>query len=282
MTASNSGQADATPPAPAREGEPLRVLPAFDLMNRQLVHGMAGNRADYEPMISPLVEDANPVTFALNLRERFGIETLYLADLDGIERHNPWLELFGELKRLGFELVVDSGVTSAAEIEQLWQLGVDQVIIGLETTPQPELLSTWLRELGDGGEARRLLFSLDIKGGQPHGVVTRAADASGSTSGRKQWPATLEGVAEVVREMGITGLILMDLDSVGMGTGPRWGELLQKLRQEMGFRERIVAGGARHAADLRQLREQGATGAIVASMLHSGRITREDLLEVAS
>lgn len=235
----------------------FRVLPAFDLMNRQLVRGMAGNRAEYQPMISPLVPDANPVTFAERLRAELGMTDLYLADLDGIEQRDPWWELYETLATRGFRLVIDAGIESPEQIRRLLGQGAHQVVIGLETTPSPAHLREWTSALSDR-EREGVLFSLDIKGGKSHGPHVAA------------WPAGLLEIATVVGEMGIGGIILMDLDAVGMGTGPRWSELLGQMAERLAFRERIVAGGVRSRGDLGLLEQQQATGAIVASILHWG------------
>jgi uncharacterized protein related to proFAR isomerase len=76
-------------------------------------------------------------------------------------------------------------------------------------------------------------------------------------------------------------IIVMTLARVGSGEGPdlaRLGAIIARA----GSREVYAAGGVRDAEDLRALRGIGAAGALVATALHSGAITRRDIEDIAS
>src|SRR5688572_10445772 len=65
-------------------GEMLRVVGVIDLMGGLAVHAVGGRRAEYRPVASPLCESAAPLAVAEAFRREYGIEELYLADLEAI------------------------------------------------------------------------------------------------------------------------------------------------------------------------------------------------------
>jgi uncharacterized protein related to proFAR isomerase len=70
--------------------------------------------------------------------------------------------------------------------------------------------------------------------------------------------------------------IVLDLARVGSGEGPDLA-LVGALRARVPEVELLAGGGVRDAADLRALAAAGAAGALVATALHSGTITAEEL-----
>ena len=72
-------------------------------------------------------------------------------------------------------------------------------------------------------------------------------------------------------------MIVLDLARVGVGSGTGTEELCRQLAATYRDVEVIAGGGVRDAADLRRLKEWGVRAALVASALHDGRLSREDL-----
>jgi phosphoribosylformimino-5-aminoimidazole carboxamide ribotide isomerase len=71
-------------------------------------------------------------------------------------------------------------------------------------------------------------------------------------------------------------VIVMTLARVGSGEGPDLARLAS-IVSRAGQREIYAAGGVRHGDDLRALRDIGVAGALVATALHTGKITAADL-----
>jgi uncharacterized protein related to proFAR isomerase len=69
---------------------------------------------------------------------------------------------------------------------------------------------------------------------------------------------------------------VLDLARVGSGEGPDVASIAE-LRARVPNVELLAGGGVRDAADLRALEEAGAAGALVATALHSGAISADDL-----
>jgi phosphoribosylformimino-5-aminoimidazole carboxamide ribotide isomerase len=103
-------------------------------------------------------------------------------------------------------------------------------------------------------------LSIDLRGGVP----LLAAGAS--------WPG---GLRESVRVAGVRTVLYIDLAGVGShrGVSP---SLLGLAEGQHEF-DVIVGGGVADRSDLERLRDAGASGVLVATSLHEGRIGRDDL-----
>jgi phosphoribosylformimino-5-aminoimidazole carboxamide ribotide isomerase len=235
----------------------VRVLPVLDLLDGVVVRGVAGEREKYRPLRSQLTDKTSPVEVALAIRERFSLNELYIADLDGIVSGSPNFDCLRALHAAGFELMVDAGLRSAADAEQLLACGVSALIVGLETDPAASLLRTMIERFGTD----RLIFSLDLKGGRPLGRIDEAADAS---------PRAL---CDRVVRVGFSRLIVLDLAAVGMEAGPATLDLCRAIRAAHPELELITGGGVRAPDDLVKLSRAGADAALVASGLHNGSLT---------
>jgi phosphoribosylformimino-5-aminoimidazole carboxamide ribotide isomerase len=234
----------------------MPILPVLDVRNGQVVRGVAGRRAEYRPIVSRLVDSAEPLAVARALRAHLGCQELYLADLDAIAGAPPALALYGELQAEGFRLWVDAGLRSAADAEPLRTAGVASVIAGLETLAGPALLEQLCRELG----LQRLVFSLDLKEGQPLGAP-------------EYWPATDGwGIAQLALAAGVRRLLVLDLAHVGIGSGVGTEALCAQLYRHDPALQLVAGGGVRGPEDVRRLYAHGVQYVLVASALHDGRI----------
>ncbi len=226
-----------------------------------MVHGIAGRRSEYRPIGSRLTNSSAPVAIAAAFRANFGLTELYLADLDAIAGAPPSVELYGELQVHGHQLWVDAGVRTPADADILIQSGVQKVVAGLETLAGP----TVLRQLCGSHGSDRIVFSLDLRDGRPLGDLAAWAGADA------------ERIADEAVMMGVRSIILLDLARVGTSEGTGTEALLEQLSTTYTEVEWLVGGGLRGADDLRRLRTCGADGALIASALHDGRISRVDL-----
>src|SRR5438876_12291445 len=110
----------------------MRVVGVIDLMGGVVVRGVGGRRAEYRPVESQLCASAEAVTVAEAYRLEYGIEELYLADLDAISGATPAWRTYEALLMAGFRLWVDAGVRTIEDGQALARAGVG-VGVGLET-----------------------------------------------------------------------------------------------------------------------------------------------------
>jgi phosphoribosylformimino-5-aminoimidazole carboxamide ribotide isomerase len=238
----------------------MRVLPVLDLKAGVVVRGVAGRRHEYQPICSRLTPTAQPLDVARAFRQHFGLTELYLADLDAIGGAGPALGAYVALRADGFRLWVDAGLKESAGAQPLAAAGVEGLVAGLETLTGPAALSRLCQDFG----GQRIIFSLDLKGGQP--LAQPAWEVRDAF-----------GVASQAAACGVSRLIVLDLERVGTSEGTGTDDLCARLATAFPTVEIVAGGGVRDVADLRRLRQLGTRGALVASALHDGRLTRGDL-----
>ena len=237
----------------------MRILPVLDLMGGEVVRGVAGRRREYRPVVSRLCASSRPVDVARAFRTHFGLDDLYVADLDAIAGGDPAMDTYALLQADGFRLWIDAGVRDLNRVHLLAEAGVEGVVIGLETVAGPHVLAEACRTLGE-----RVVFSLDLKGGMSLGDA-----AAWKTSDP-------EAIAAKAVALGVRRLIVLDLARVGVGDGTGTEELCARLTAAHPDVEVIAGGGVRGPADLHRLRGCGVRTALVASALHDGRLTKAD------
>jgi phosphoribosylformimino-5-aminoimidazole carboxamide ribotide isomerase len=238
----------------------VRVVPVLDLRGGAVVRGVAGPRAEYRPVVSRLTASADPRDVARAFRDHFGLDELYVADLDAIAGHPASLATFEDLRALGFRLWVDAGLRDAAGAGPLLAAGVATVVAGLETLAGPQALAGLVGLCGE-----RLLFSLDLKGGLPLGLP-------GVWKGDSGWTVAGEAV-----RLGVRRVLVLDLARVGVGTGTGTEDLCRRLRSGFPSLEVVAGGGVRGPDDLARLRACGVDAVLVASALHDGQLKRQDV-----
>lgn len=239
----------------------MRVIPVIDILDSTVVRGVAGQRDQYRPVESQLTDSAEPLAVANAFRESFGLSTLYVADLDAILKAEPNVEVYRQLQDDGFDLLIDAGVRNAFDVESTLMAGAARVIVGLETWPSLATLEMLLQKVDND----RVIFSLDLKAGNP---IRKLVDVMNDD------PADI-GCAVI--EAGVRELIVLDLAAVGVGSGPTTLDLCQSLRDFAPKLRLITGGGVRSAADLKVMQEASVDGVLIASALHDGSLTPQDL-----
>jgi HisA/HisF family protein len=231
----------------------MRIIPVLDILSGVTVRAVAGRRAEYRPLVTPLAASADPRDVADGIFRKFGLSEFYLADLDAIAGAEPAWEVFADLRRSNFRLWVDAGVRKAGDAKRLADAGIEVVVAGLETLAGPAELWMMIAELGPD----RVAFSLDMMGGQLLGDSM-------------SWGKNPISVAEKAVECGTRRMILLDLARVGVGGGTGTESPLKCLTEKHPKVDFVVGGGIGGAADMRKV--AGASAVLVASALHDGRI----------
>ncbi len=243
----------------------MRIIPVMDLSNGLAVHAIRGQRALYQPVNSPYCPDGNPMSLAQAFRDRLGCRELYVADLDAIQKQGQNREIIARLAdQTGLQLLVDAGIATPNGVRAMLACGAGKVIIGSET------LQAWasLREIQEAIPPERLVFSLDMRAGQ---VLSACPDLAGIQPSALLQKLSVSGWNEI---------ILLDLARVGTQTSLEWS-LIAEARRRFPEIQLIAGGGVRSAGDLEELIRSGASGVLLATALHNGSITAEDLQRLA-
>lgn len=239
----------------------MRILPVIDLMKGQVVQAVRGDRANYRPVQSVLVHDARPLSVARALREATGCDEFYVADLDAIMGEPPqWRVLREMADEIEADFSVDAGITDTARAVKAMEAGAARVIVCSETLENMDTP----RAIRSALSAERLLFSVDVVKGRVRSRCPVLEDAD---------PLA---VLDLMAHAGWSRFILLTLDRVGAGGGPDW-PLLEEAGSRFPELSLIAGGGVRTPQDLQRLAAMNVSGALIATSLHSGWITPEDL-----
>lgn len=245
-----------------------RTLPVLDLSHGRVVHAVSGNRTEYQPVSADFLASSRPADVAAALRHRFGFREAYVADLSAIAGGPPDWDSLDAIARQGFRLWIDAGLRNARQAVELDQRRFPwgsegasgaTVIAGLETLSGPEALEEMLAAVGP----RRLVFSLDLKAGEPLGS-------------REAWNhAGADEILGVALTMGIERFLILDLARVGSKSGPVTQKICRRLCFAAPNVEIASGGGVRGPSDLEQLRQAGCDVVLVASSLYENTIGNE-------
>lgn len=227
----------------------MQLIPVADLMDGQVVRAVRGDRANYRPLTSNLVQGSTPEVIVGALLQLYPFRTFYLADLDAILGRGHHKATIETLRRQfpTVEFWVDAGFQTQAEVEAWLGLGLATPVIGSETLRSASLFADL--DLVDSA-----VLSLDYRGESFTGPAELEAAV-------ERWP---------------NRVIAMTLGRVGSQSGPDT-DRLSALKTRAPTRRLYAAGGVRGASDLATLTELGAAGVLLASALHDGALGSADL-----
>ncbi len=114
----------------------------------------------------------------------------------------------------------------------------------------------------------RIVPVLDLKGG----IVVHARRGQRAEYAPLRSPLVAGyAAAPLARDLGVSELLVIDLARVGSGSGPALHAVAELAAALPGVAI-YAGGGVRDDDDLRALESAGATGALVATALHDGRV----------
>ena len=227
----------------------MQVVPVIDLMGAEVVRAQMGDRASYRPIESPLSPTSDAVDVMRGLLAVYPFPTLYVADLDAIQRNGDNVFVLRRIRAEfpALRMWIDNGAANPDAVDALIRADLGAVVIGSESQRDAALISRH-------GRSSRVVLSLDFRGDAfqgPEEILTEP----------KLWPRRV---------------IVMTLARVGSGVGPDLARLAA-IGSIAGDREIYAAGGVRDGADLAALKAAGAAGALIATALHDGRVVKADL-----
>lgn len=227
----------------------MRIVPVLDLKGGVVVHAQRGDRAQYRPLRSPLVDGFRPLAVARALHDASGSETLYVADLDALAGGPVDVATLSSLAGVA-SLWVDAGATSVERALALERAGAARNVLGTES----------LTDRGGPASGPRRVLSVDLRGGR---LISPLPELAGRD------PLAAVALAGV---LGVGELLVIDLALVGSRGGPAL-EAVAQLAAALPGVDVYAGGGVRDDTDLRALEAAGAAGALVATALHERAIT---------
>ena len=237
----------------------MKIIPVIDILGGIVVHAIRGRRKEYQPLKSVLCVSTDLMDVAETLKT-IGFDELYVADLDAITGGHPNFSLFKRIaNNTGLELMVDAGITSLKIAEEVLDRDVSKVIIGTETLQSTSFVAEAVEFFGN----EKVVVSLDLMDNR---II------SGFELAELAEPLAL---LRELEDIGAAQIIVLDLAKVGSGEGVNMSFLQEVLRN---IKAKVfVGGGVRDVKDLKELKDTGVFGVLVATALHSGKITPEGL-----
>jgi len=237
----------------------MKIIPVIDVLNGVAIHGVRGERERYQPLKSTLCKSADPLDIASTF-DSLGFGSLYLADLDAILGKSTNFSIYRQIMtQTRLDLMVDAGIADIAKAKKVLATEVSKIVIGSETLGSLDFLGQVVKAFGED----KVVVSIDLKEGKLLSV--------------SQVIASMDAVsfAQKLRKIGINKIILLDLDRVGTEHGINLA-LLRSVIEKTGV-EVLVGGGIRGIQELEELRKLGASGALVATILHNGKLKVDEL-----
>lgn len=233
-----------------------RILPVIDLQRGQVVHGIAGERDRYQPLVSQLVDSPHPGRVAKALCDAVAADQLYVADLDAIAGAEPDWNGYRLIGNQQLRIWVDAGCGTVARAERFAEAARDadvaRVIVALESLETLRSFESIVCKL----PLEKCVFSLDLREGKPVTNCGAARRLSADT------------IASYVVDVGVRSMIVLDVASVGMGRVSTVN-VCRRIKARHADVELISGGGVCDLADIQRFVDAGCDKVLVASALHS-------------
>lgn len=223
----------------------MKVIPVIDIKDRIAVMAIGGKRNEYKPIKSKLIDSSDPLDVA-GAYKAMGFDRIYIADLDGILYSRPNLDIMGRiLKETEIPIIADLG---------RWALENSTI----PARVVPIVASEDFNSLRLFEFLEEFIVSIDVKNNQ---LLC-------------EMPFHLHGFIDMIKDIKINEIILLDMDRIGMSSGPNLGLCSYALKNLPG-KNIIYGGGIRNSSDLEALGKIGISGVLVGSAIHSGAIKNE-------
>ena len=230
------------------------ILPAIDIKDGQCVRLYQGDYA------KATVYDSDPAQVAARWHKA-GAKWLHIVDLDGAAQGYPVNLALLKRVRAATHVPIEfgGGLRSMEHIEQVFDAGVDRVILGTIAITNRVLLQEALTRYGD-----RVAIGLDARDGKI--AIAGWSETSGITA---------TDLATELSALGVRRFIYTDIARDGAMTGPNIeaiARMQEAIIQSTNTYSLIASGGVSSLADLHVLAAMGVEGAIVGKALYTGDI----------
>ncbi len=225
----------------------MMIIPVLDLMNGHVVHAIRGERDLYQPVASTLCSASDPYSVIDGFLKLYPFPVIYMADLNAISGNDDHLNLVKDIvtRYPDIKFWIDAGH------EQLDKQRNITPVIGTETSVSFSQIMSLIEQHPEAV----LSVDFDTDGKLMHPDLLGTGDC---------WPDRV---------------IAMMLSRVGTAKGID-KEGLDLIRKQAGDRQIYVGGGVANAREIKALTDENIAGALVATALHNGSISANDVKRV--
>ena len=225
---------------------PLKIIPAIDIMNHQVVQ-LVGGVPGTEKIKMP-----DPLSAAQSWVDK-GAKYLHVVDLDAAFDEDDNLETIKEIARkVNVPIEVGGGIRKESRIRALLDAGVDRIIVGTRAVTDRE----WLAEMSHSFP-NKLVMALDTKGGQ---VTVKGWQEAADLP--------LSFILSSTADLPLAGVLNTNVDVEGQGKGidEAWISKFTKMCKH----KIIASGGITSEEDAKKLASYGIEAAVVGVAIYTG------------
>ena len=236
----------------------FRVVPVLDLKHGVAVHGVKGQRDNYTPVICGWCSDGDVSQLIQGYQALLCLDDLYVADLDAITEGTPSIDLYPLIKEsVRGRVMIDAGITSVQAFHDLESHDFAEIILGTESVPSIEVFSEVIAT-----NHHDTIISFDMKNGRVLSPIRTLSNAS------------IENSFHAIEALNPSAIIFLDLTSDGakIGVNPVANRLVEEANVPV-----FLGGGIKSVGDLKDAKDAGFCGVLVATALQEGLIDRDGI-----
>ena len=234
------------------------IYPAIDLKDKKCVRLYKGDFAKQEVFNNSPLDQAKKF-------EEFGFVNLHIVDLDRtLDSNKSNLSSVKEIaENTKLRIQVGGGMRTLEDIEEVLNLGVENIVMGTAAVTNPKLLkevcSKFPNKISVGIDVRRGFLAL-----------------KGWTD---QTELSVESFMETIKDLKIKSIVFTDIDKDGTKEGVNLKETL-KLAQLSSIPV-IASGGVANINDVIQIKEsKKIKGVIIGKAIYDGSIDLKELSKI--
>jgi HisA/HisF family protein len=238
----------------------FRIIPVIDILKSQAVHAEKGIRENYKPLKSKLFHSSNPLKIVKFFKFKWGINEIYIADLDAILKRIPNFKILSKISEIpNLNIIIDPGIRSLDDVKTFSKYDFKKLILGLETLNNLEVISESIRIIG----SHKIIISIDMFNEKLTTNVKELKDLS------------LCEISKIIDDMGVEEIILLDLFRVGKKTGgipPLYLNIRNIFKANI-----LVGGGIKEFKDILKYYKYNFSGVLLGTALYDGTIEIEKI-----
>ena len=230
----------------------MQIIPVLDLREGRIVHAKRGERNNYLPIVSRLCTSAIPLDVIAGILKLYAFKRIYIADLDALQKRGNNMDTIVSICQVypQLEIWLDTGLSLIERYLKDFTFASLRMVLSTESLGAVSALASFMAHYA----RHNFLFSIDYKAGKFLGPQEFLGI-------QEQWPRNV---------------LVLNLDCVGTGEGIHLpAQLPHSLFQT---HDVYYGGGIKNTDDLYKLKTLGAAGALLATALHDGTITENELL----
>ena len=234
----------------------MRIIPAIDIIDGKCVRLTQGNYSNKK------IYREDPVEVAKEFEDA-DLEYLHLVDLDGARKGCVvnWDVVEDIQEQTALKVDFGGGVKTTEEVEQLLELGINQINIGSLAVKDPEKFIGWIKTY----HAENFILSADVQDEQVKIAGWQEATA-----------INLYDFVGRFQKEGLEFITCTDISTDGMLEGPNFG-LYKKLKNRFPLLKIIASGGVSSMDDLEELNYIKVDGVIIGKAIYEGKISLTEL-----